>query len=77
MNVKKDLTDIGYLLITPVPKKYRFEGVNYRRAITQLTVGGFVLQVGVIAAITFGPAVIDHIRDLYLWDKFKKNPNKK
>jgi hypothetical protein len=77
MNVKKDLTDIGYLLITPVPKKYRFEGVNYRRATTQLIVGSFALQVAFIAAVTYGPMVVDHIRDLYLWDKFKKNPNKK
>lgn len=59
MTIKKDIKDIGYYLITPLPKKYHFEGVNNRRAARNLTVIGLTLQVGVIGWFFAGPIVMD------------------
>jgi hypothetical protein len=74
MTIKKDLTDIGYLLITPYPKKYRFEGVNYRRAAI-LTIVGYC-AFNVVAGVTFiyGPRVIDKAVDVK--DNVKKKLKK-
>jgi hypothetical protein len=71
MTIKNDLKDIGYLLITPFADKYRFEGVNYKRAATQVTYGGLALQVGLITAIFCGPVIIDKLGDV------KENVKKK
>ena len=71
MTIKKDLTDIGYLLITPYPKKYRFEGVNYRRAAIQLIVGYCALNVAAGIALIKGPDLIDKLDDV------KENVKKK
>lgn len=64
MTIRKDLTDIGYLLITPNPKKFRFDGVNYKRAATQLTVGSLALQFLLVGGVLFGPAVINKLDDV-------------
>jgi len=71
MTIKKDLTDIGYLLITPNPKKFRFEGVNYQRAGVQLIVGSVALQLLTVGTVLFGPAIINKIDDV------KENVKKK
>lgn len=76
MNIKKDLKDIGLYLITPIPEKYHFEGVDNRRAARNLTVGSLVLQVAFVTAFFVGPTVVDKVRDLVLWDKFKKTQKK-
>lgn len=64
MTIKNDLKDIGYYLITPIPEKNRFEGVNYKRAQAQLTVGALALQIGLVTAIFVGPVIIDKLGDL-------------
>jgi hypothetical protein len=63
MNLKKDLSDIGYLLITPNPKKFRFEGVNYERAAKQLIVGAVVSQITLVSVVLFGPAIVEAIKE--------------
>lgn len=76
MTIKKDLADIGKLLITPFPakEKYRFAGVNYKRAQTQLTVGAVVLQFALVAGVLFGPKIADVVIDVKdnIKKKFKK-----
>jgi len=64
MTIKKDLTDIGYLLITPNVKKFRFEGVNYKRASTQVIVAGSVLQLALVATVLYGPAIAEKLYDV-------------
>ena len=63
MNLKKDLSDIGYLLITPNVKKFRFEGVNYERAAKQVIVGGLVLQFVSVGVFLYGPAIADAVNE--------------
>jgi hypothetical protein len=71
MTIKKDLTDIGYLLITPNPKKFRFEGVNYQRAGVQLIVGSVALQFLAIGTFLYGPVILEKLDDV------KENVKKK
>jgi hypothetical protein len=59
MNLKKDIKDIGYYLITPLPQKYHFEGVDNRRAGRNLTVIALTAQVAVIGWFIGGPIVMD------------------
>lgn len=74
MNLKKDLSDIGYLLITPNPKKFRFEGVNYERAAKQLIVGAVISQITLVTVVLFGPAIVETIKETpkKIVKKFKK-----
>jgi hypothetical protein len=71
MTIKNDLTDIGYLLITPNPKKFRFEGVNYQRAGIQLIVGSLASQLLLVGGVIFGPLIIEKLDDV------KENVKKK
>jgi len=64
MNLKKDIKDIGYLLITPVPAKYHFEGVNNQRAARQLTVVSIALPLVATVIAVYAPVVIDKVRNL-------------
>lgn len=74
MTIKKDLSDIGYLLITPNPQKFRFEGVNYRRAGIQLIIGAAASQLAFTAAVLYGPAIISVVQETpkKLMKKLKK-----
>lgn len=47
MNLKTELKNLGYYLITPVPQKYHFEGVNNRRAAIQLLVVSTLIPVAI------------------------------
>ena len=74
MNIKKDLKDMGMVLITPAPAKLRFAGIDYKRAARNLTVVGVGLYVAA-AAVFIGAPVIDNA----IWtlkQKFKKNHEK-
>lgn len=62
MNLKNDLKSIGYLLITPVPTKYHFEGVNNRRAMRQLTLASIALPLVATIIATSAPVVIEEAR---------------
>lgn len=64
MTIGKDLSDIGYLLITPNPKKFRFEGVNYNRAAKQVMFGGFALQLATIGFVFYGPVICEKVVDV-------------
>lgn len=64
MTIKKDLSDIGYLLITPNVKKFRFEGVNYERAAKQVIVGSLALQFASVGLFLYGPLIIDKAVDV-------------
>lgn len=65
MTIKKDLADIGKYLITPFPatEKYRFPGVDYKRASRNLTVGALVLQVTLVVGVLYGPKIVDKLDD--------------
>lgn len=60
MNLKTELKNLGYYLITPLPQKYHFEGVNNRRSAIQLT----VLSALVPAVIFGGAALVAKVRDV-------------
>lgn len=72
MNLKKDLKDIGYYLITPIPAKYHFEGVDNHRAARNLTIVAVAMQVVVITLALSGPAIGGAIYDVQTWIKTKK-----
>ena len=64
MSFKNELKNLGYYLITPVPAKYHFEGVDNRRSARQLLAGMIVLNVVAITAAIAGPAIEEKILDL-------------
>ena len=74
MNLKNDLKSIGYYLITPVPAKYHFEGVNNRRAALQLTVVSIALPLVATLIVTSAPIVIDCVKELKRGWNYKKHP---
>lgn len=76
MTIKKDLADIGKFMITPFPakEKYRFPGVDYKRASRNVTVGALVLQVSLVVGVLYGPKIMDKLDDIKesVKKKFKK-----
>lgn len=74
MNLKKDIKDLGLFMITPVPAKFHFEGVDNKRAAKQLLVVAAAAQVVVISVAVFGPIVVEETRNLKsrVMNHFKK-----
>ena len=75
MNLKKDIKDFGLFMITPVPAKFHFEGVDNKRAARQLLVICAAAQVVVISAAVFGPVLVEETRNLKsrVMKRFKKD----
>ena len=76
MSIKSELKNIGYFLITPIPAKYHFEGVDNRRAAIQLGVGGLALQAAVFGLVVAAPVIEEAIWELKHQIKTRKMLNK-
>jgi hypothetical protein len=64
MNLKTELKNLGYYLITPVPQKYHFEGVNNRRSAIQLFVLASLLPVAIVGAVALAAKVRDELEGI-------------
>lgn len=64
MTIKKDLKDIGKYLITPLPAKYHFEGVDNRRAARNLLIGSLAVQAIALTAFVAGPVIMETAMNL-------------
>lgn len=62
MNIKKNLKDLALYSITPFPAKYHFEGVNNKRAATQLFVGLVIANVVFFGSAIVAPIVIEEVK---------------
>jgi hypothetical protein len=63
MNLKTELKNLGYYLITPIPAKYHFEGVDNRRAAIQLLVVSVALPAVIFGVVAAVAKVRDEIED--------------
>ena len=62
MNIKQELKNFGYFMITPVPAKFHFEGVDNKRATKQFLIVAAAAQVIVLTVAVTGPIVIEEIQ---------------
>jgi len=76
MSFKTELKNLGYYLITPVPEKYHFEGVNNRRSAIQLFVVTAVLPVAIVVAAGASGVIEEKIQDLKHWNTYRKTTPK-
>jgi hypothetical protein len=76
MNLKTELKNLGYYLITPLPQKYHFEGVNNRRSAIQLTVLSALAPVAIFGGAALAPVIKDRIEALKIWNDTRKMLNK-
>ena len=80
MNLKTELKNLGYYLITPVPQKYHFEGVNNRRAAIQLLVVATLIPVAIAGAAYVVSEIEARKASVRFWNSLEektKNLNKK
>lgn len=75
MTLKKNLADVGYYLITPLPKKYHFEGVDNARIARNLGLYALGLQVVTVGFVFYGPVVVESA--VILKNKVKNRLKKK